>query len=222
MLSGRTAVIPGGAHGIGLAATTGRKSPDRRTHRRVATYCARSVCPSDIGSTRQLFSEVTTLGLMGGPSLRVAIIGAGIGGLSLGLALRERGLRADVFEQASELAEIGAAIALSANALREYARLGLVDELAAASTVPTELIYRHWRDGHRIAAHPVRENNAYVERFGAPYFGERASGLPARQPGRAVRLGGAGVRQRPHRARRRRRWRRRGALHSPPVGHRSR
>ena len=108
---------------------------------------------------------------MGEPSLRVAIIGAGIGGLSLGLALRERGLRADVFEQASELAEIGAAIALSANALREYARLGLVDELAAASTVPTELIYRHWRDGHRIAAHPVRKDNAYVERFGAPYFG---------------------------------------------------
>jgi salicylate hydroxylase len=101
----------------------------------------------------------------------VAIIGAGIGGLSLGLALRERGLRADVFEQASELAEIGAAIALSANALREYARLGLVDELAAASTVPTELIYRHWRDGHRIAAEPVAKDTAYVERFGAPYFG---------------------------------------------------
>ena len=76
-----------------------------------------------------------------------------------------------MFEQASELAEIGAAIALSANALREYARLGLVDELAAASTVPTELIYRHWCDGHRIAAHPVRKDNAYVERFGAPYFG---------------------------------------------------
>ena len=84
---------------------------------------------------------------MGEPSLRVAIIGAGIGGLSLGLALRERGLRADVFEQAAELTEIGAAIALSANAMREYARLGLLDELAAASTVPTELIYRHWRDG---------------------------------------------------------------------------
>src|SRR6478609_7577385 len=108
---------------------------------------------------------------MSDSDLRVAIIGGGIGGLSLGLALRERGLRADVFEQAPELAEIGAAIALSANALREYARLGLVDELAAASTVPTELIYRHWRDGHRIAAHPVRKDNAYVERFGAPYFG---------------------------------------------------
>ena len=103
--------------------------------------------------------------------LRVAIVGAGIGGLSLALALRERGLQAQVFEQASELTEIGAAIALSANGLREYARLGLTDELAAASAVPTELIYRHWRTGDRIAAHPVGKENAYVDRFGAPFFG---------------------------------------------------
>ena len=102
---------------------------------------------------------------------RVAIIGGGIGGLSLGLALQERGIQADVFEQAPELAEIGAAIALSANSIREFARLGLLDELAAESTVPTELIYRHWQDGSRIAAHPVREDNWYEKRFGAPYFG---------------------------------------------------
>ena len=103
--------------------------------------------------------------------LRAAIIGAGIGGLSLALALRERGLPAVVFEQAAELTEIGAAIALSANATREYARLGLVDELAAASTIPTELIYRHWQDGSRVAAHPVRKDGWYQQRFGAPYFG---------------------------------------------------
>ena len=101
--------------------------------------------------------------------LRVAIVGAGIGGLSLALALRERGLQAQVFEQASELTEIGAAIALSANGLREYARLGLTDELAAASAVPTELIYRHWRTGDRIAAHPA--GKGYADRFGAPFFG---------------------------------------------------
>ncbi|MGY1761560.1 FAD-dependent monooxygenase [Geodermatophilus sp. SYSU D00779] len=105
------------------------------------------------------------------PDLRVAIVGAGIGGLSLALALRERGVRAEVFEQAAQLTEIGAAIALSANATREYARLGLLDELAAASTIPTELVYRHWQDGSRIAAHPVAEGGTYVDRFGAPYFG---------------------------------------------------
>ena len=45
------------------------------------------------------------------------------------------------------------------------------DALAAESTVPTELIYRHWQDGSRIAAHPVSEDNWYEKRFGAPYFG---------------------------------------------------
>jgi salicylate hydroxylase len=100
--------------------------------------------------------------------LRVAIIGAGIGGLSLGLALQERGIQADVFEQAAELTEIGAAIALSANSIREYTRLGLTPELATRSTIPTGLIYRHWQDGSRIAAHPVRNDGWYEKRFGAP------------------------------------------------------
>ncbi|HEY7813801.1 MAG TPA: FAD-dependent monooxygenase [Nakamurella sp.] len=104
-------------------------------------------------------------------NLRVAIIGGGIGGLSLGLALQERGIQADVFEQAAELTEIGAAIALSANSIREFTRLGLLDDLAAKSTVPTELIYRHWQDGSRIAAYPVRDDNWYEKRFGGPYFG---------------------------------------------------
>src|SRR5919205_4182725 len=108
---------------------------------------------------------------MAASDLQVAIVGAGIGGLLLALALRERGLRAEVFEQAPELTEIGAAIALSANGTREFARLGLLDELAAASTVPTELICRPWRTGERIAAHPVRKDDAYLDRFGAPYLG---------------------------------------------------
>lgn len=102
---------------------------------------------------------------------RVAIIGAGIGGLSLGIALREQGIKAAVFEQALELGEIGAAIALSANALREFARLGLVEALAPESTTPTALIFRRWKDGSRVAVHPVREDNWYEKRFGAPYFG---------------------------------------------------
>lgn len=102
---------------------------------------------------------------------RVAIIGAGIGGLSLAIALQERGIQADVFEKASQLTEIGAAIALSANSIREFSRLGLLHELAAKATVPTELIFRHWQDGRRIVAHPVRFDDWYVRRFGAPYFG---------------------------------------------------
>ena len=103
--------------------------------------------------------------------LRIAIVGGGIGGLTLAIALRQRGLAADVYEQAPALAEIGAAVALSANATRELARLGVLDALDAVSVEPSELIYRNWRDGRRVAAHPVREGGAYRARFGAPYYG---------------------------------------------------
>ena len=105
----------------------------------------------------------------GAKTLRVAIIGGGIGGLTLALALRKRGMAADVYEQAPELTEIGAAVALSANSTRELERLGFLERLAAVSTLPTQLIYRGWRDDRPIAAFDV--GDSYVKRFGAPYFG---------------------------------------------------
>jgi salicylate hydroxylase len=116
---------------------------------------------------------------MGRADLRVAIVGAGVGGLCLGLALRERGIRAAVFEQAAELTEIGAAVALSANATRELLRWGLGDRLEAVATTPTELIHRDGRNGRRIAAQPVRNGGHYLARFGAPYYGVHRAQLQA-------------------------------------------
>lgn len=103
--------------------------------------------------------------------IRIGIVGGGIGGLTLALALRRRGLAADVYEQASELREIGAAVALSANATRELERLGCLDAIAALSAEPSELIWRGWRDDRRVASFPVAKGGAYRARFGAPYFG---------------------------------------------------
>ncbi len=102
---------------------------------------------------------------------RIGIIGGGIGGLTLALALRRRGLAADVYEQASELREIGAAVSLSANASREFERLGFLDAIAAQSCEPSELIWRDWRHGRREAAFPIAMGGAYRQRFGAPYIG---------------------------------------------------
>lgn len=102
---------------------------------------------------------------------RIAIIGAGIGGLALALALKDRGIPATIYEKAAQLTEIGAAIALSANATRDLARFGCMPGLEAHGCEPTELIYRGWRDQERIAAHPVRQDGRYRAAFGAPYFG---------------------------------------------------
>jgi salicylate hydroxylase len=103
--------------------------------------------------------------------LRIAIIGAGIGGLTLAIALRQRSVRPEIYEQAAELAEIGAAVGLAANGTRELRRLGVLNDVVAASTEPEELIYRDGRTGERIAAHPVHQDGRYQQRFGAPWCG---------------------------------------------------
>jgi salicylate hydroxylase len=100
---------------------------------------------------------------------RVAVVGGGIGGLTLTLLLQARGIAVDVYEQNPEFREVGAAVALSANGTRVLEALGLGQKLAACSHVPTELVYRHWRTGQRIQAFEV--GPSYKRRFGAPYYG---------------------------------------------------
>lgn len=106
---------------------------------------------------------------MSSPEFRVAVVGAGIGGLTLAIALRQLGVQVEVFEQAPELGEIGAAIALSANATRHLRRLGVDEDLAAVASEPTQLQFRRWDDGELIWAHPVAE--WYRERCGGPFYG---------------------------------------------------
>jgi 2-polyprenyl-6-methoxyphenol hydroxylase-like FAD-dependent oxidoreductase len=62
-------------------------------------------------------------------SLRIVVVGGGIGGLTAALALRARGLNATVFEQAEVLREIGAGVSIHPNAARLLKRIGLDDQL---------------------------------------------------------------------------------------------
>ena len=97
----------------------------------------------------------------------VVIVGAGVGGLTLALLLRQRGILAEVLEQSAELREAGAAVSLAANATRVLHGLGLGAALAQVSTEPTALIHRDGRDGRRIAVSPGPQ--WYRETFGAPF-----------------------------------------------------
>ena len=105
----------------------------------------------------------------------VVIIGAGVGGLTLALLLRQRGILAEVLEQSAELREVGAAVSLAANATRVLHHLGLGEALARVSTEPTALIHRDGRDGHPIAVSPGPQ--WYRERFGAPFSGLHRAAL---------------------------------------------
>jgi salicylate hydroxylase len=109
--------------------------------------------------------------------LEVAVVGGGIGGLVLALALRGRGVACDVYEQADELREIGAAVALSANGTRELRRLGLGEQVEAVSVVPSALVIRRWDSGEIIADHPAGRDATYEGTFGAPYYRVRRVAL---------------------------------------------
>src|SRR5688572_1246737 len=61
--------------------------------------------------------------------VRVAIIGGGIGGLTAALALQQAGFEFEVFEQAPELHDVGAAIAIWPNAMRVLRRLNIAEKI---------------------------------------------------------------------------------------------
>jgi salicylate hydroxylase len=115
--------------------------------------------------------------MSGFPSHRIAIVGAGIGGLTLAIALRRLGLGADLYEQAAELREVGAAVALSANGTRFFEQFGLGPQLASRGFEVEGLIYRDGRSGHLIGRHEV--GPSYRRRFGAPYYGIHRADLQA-------------------------------------------
>jgi salicylate hydroxylase len=103
--------------------------------------------------------------------LKVGVVGGGIGGLVLALALRERGVGFELYEQAGELREVGAAVALSANGTRELRRLGLGERVESVSVVPSALVIRRGDTGEVIADHPMGRDGSYEAAFGAPYYG---------------------------------------------------
>lgn len=76
---------------------------------------------------------------MGG--LNVAIVGAGIGGLTAAIALDRRGVNVAVYEKAHELRELGAGVVIGANGARVYDSLGLGDSLAAIAGNVSTLRY---------------------------------------------------------------------------------
>jgi 2-polyprenyl-6-methoxyphenol hydroxylase-like FAD-dependent oxidoreductase len=71
--------------------------------------------------------------------MRVAIAGAGIGGLTLTAALRRRGIDVQVLERASSIQPVGAGITVQANAMTALATLGLADAVAAAGVALGEI-----------------------------------------------------------------------------------
>jgi 2-polyprenyl-6-methoxyphenol hydroxylase-like FAD-dependent oxidoreductase len=65
------------------------------------------------------------------------IVGAGIGGLSAGIALQRIGWRVRIFERAPSARELGFGLGLAPNAVAALAELGLADTVLARAYAPT-------------------------------------------------------------------------------------
>lgn len=81
-------------------------------------------------------------------TLTIAIIGAGIAGLTAAIALQKHPLiNVVLYDKATELKEIGASIALGPNGLRTLQRLGLEDVIGEGNGFRgperVGMIYRH-------------------------------------------------------------------------------
>lgn len=100
--------------------------------------------------------------------MRILIVGAGIGGLTAALALRQAGFDAHVYEQASALREVGAGVAISPNAVKVLHYLGLAKALRAVGVVSHSLDSRDWQSGALLGRVPLAEEA--VARWGAPFY----------------------------------------------------
>jgi salicylate hydroxylase len=105
---------------------------------------------------------------------KIAIVGAGLGGLAAALFLRRAGLDVAVYEQSTAFQEIGAGIVVPPNMVRPLRRLGLaktLDEFAVRLEFAWE--FRRWQDGRVILTTPMGERCELM--YGAPcYVAHRA------------------------------------------------
>jgi salicylate hydroxylase len=99
---------------------------------------------------------------------KIVIAGAGIGGLAAAANLLRAGHDVTIFEQASELSEVGAGLQLSANATHVLLHLGLGAALAAVGVRPGAYVFRLHDTGEEIQRFALSDEHEKLH--GAPYY----------------------------------------------------
>jgi salicylate hydroxylase len=98
----------------------------------------------------------------------ILIVGGGIGGMAVALALLNSGYDVDVYEQAPELKEFGAGIQISPNGTRALQALGVLDILRQLSCDTESKEIRLWNTGRTWKLFDLGAEA--IERYGFPYI----------------------------------------------------
>ena len=108
------------------------------------------------------------LNTMASGAARIAIAGAGIGGLATALALARRGIMSHVFERRTDSNEAGAGIQIGPNGCKVLAELGAFDRVRKHACEPDALSVHDGSSGRVLTRLPL---GAWMqERHGAPYL----------------------------------------------------
>src|SRR3954468_17510133 len=97
--------------------------------------------------------------------LSIAIVGAGMGGLTAASTLRLFGFDVRVYEQATRFARIGAGIQMMPNSMKVLREIGIEPRVRAVSFEPYSHLNRQWDTGEVMRELPMPETL-----FGAPYL----------------------------------------------------
>lgn len=100
--------------------------------------------------------------------MEVVVVGGGIAGLTLTLALRQRGHKVQVYEQARELREAGAGLTVWPNASKVLFELGLKEDMDRLAVEPAWQKIFHYRTQETLHSF---ERGAKLRRdYGAPLY----------------------------------------------------
>jgi 6-hydroxynicotinate 3-monooxygenase len=97
---------------------------------------------------------------------RIAIVGGGLGGLTAGVLLQDFGFNVTVYEQATQMARIGAGINIYPNGMQVLHATGVSDQLLDIGLLPESWFSRVWDTGEVLYSQPEAEWHA---KYGAPH-----------------------------------------------------
>ena len=98
----------------------------------------------------------------------ILVVGGGLGGAAVALALARKGFRVRLIEQAEEFGVIGYGIQLGPNAFHMFDRLGISGAVLEQAIIPDSLLMLDSVDGGIIARIPTGES--FMARFKHPYI----------------------------------------------------